>query len=93
MAIELTLALMGLGWSGLLGLLGAVATGGMVPGRWRERAEQWEAAFDREKENSDRQQALLDRAQLSTEISVKVSEAVMAAVRGNGGGKGEHHGA
>lgn len=72
----LLITMLGVGWTGFLGLLTGVAFGQLVPGQWRERAEGWRISYEREKENSDRQRALVERAQMSTDIADKTAAAI-----------------
>lgn len=81
----LLLTLLGVGWGGLVSILGAIAMGQLVPGVWRERAQQWEEAFDRERETTRKQQQMIDRAMLSAEITEKVSQAVASLITKTGG--------
>lgn len=73
---ELVYVMLGVGWSGLLAMLGAVALGQLVPGSWKERAEGWKTSYEREKESSDRQRAMVERAQMSSEIADKTAAAI-----------------
>ena len=83
----LLLTLLGVGWGGFLSLLGATVLGQLVPGHWRERADQWRAAYDRERENTRKQQQIIDRAMLSSEITEKVAAAVAQIITPRSGGR------
>lgn len=80
----LLVTILSIGWGGFIAVIGAGLTGGLVPGRWRERAEQWEAAFDREKENSQVQREMINRTMISSEVTEKVSAAIAEIIKAGG---------
>lgn len=82
MTVEFLSALCGVTSAGFLGLFTAILLGQLVPSsrvsRAQAEADKWHKAYDALNDAHETQSRMLDRAQISAEITDKVMDAVRA---------------
>lgn len=80
MSNEVLVALIGLMGTALITLVGAILLGKLVPAsqvtRAEKEAEAWKTSYEQLRQSSDQQVRMLDRLQLSAEITDKVMQAI-----------------